>query len=142
MDENFLKELVAEGEKKFSFEVPLTMSFGDALNNLKGTVEEVIKASDGWKDEKGLRMEIAMEAEGWKAIFAKAYEVSARSTQALVNTLEDDDNAGKIIGLAKSGNQAMKHFHVFGEQSANALKMYFVFVMAAGPKIISSIDFG
>jgi hypothetical protein len=142
MDENFVKELVAEGEKKFSFEIPLSMSFGDALHNLKGTVEEVIQAAETWKDEGGLRTQIALEAEAWKGIFARAYEVAAQSTQVLMGSLEDNDNAGKIVALAKSGNAALKHFHIFGEQGTDALKMYFVFVTSPGVKIISSIDFG
>ena len=137
MDENFIVELVAEGEKKFSFEIPLSMSFGDAINNLIGTVNEVIGASENWKDQDGLKSVIALEANGWREIFKKALQVADD-----LSSVGDGDNADKLIGLANSGNKVMKHLHVSGERGSDALKMYFVFSVVAGPKFVTSLDFG
>jgi len=142
MDENFLTELVAEGEKRFGFEIPLSMTLGDALNSLKGTLDEVIGASGDWKDQEGLKSVIAIEAEGWREIFKKAIEVAGADELSLVNTLSEGDNINKLVGLANSGNQVMKHFYIRGEPASDVLKMFFVFTVAPGIKLETSIDFG
>jgi hypothetical protein len=142
MDENFIVELAAEGEKKFLVEVPLGMSLGDALGKLKATMEEVIRASEKWKDKAGLKALIALEAEGWRGIFHKAQEVVTRDPQALVNTLGEDGNDQKLLDLAASGNKIMKHFHLQGQNTGDALAIYFLFELTPGPKFITTIDFG
>ena len=142
MDENFIMDLVADGEKKLGLDIPLSMTFVDALNGLKGTVSEVIEASEGWKDQGGLKNMIALEAEGWKGIFQKASQVASGDDMSLVNTLADGDNADKLLELAKSGNKVMKHFFIMGEVAADSLKIYFVFQSAPRPQFTTSIDFG
>ncbi len=141
MDDNFIVELAAEGEKKFGFEVPLAMTLSDALTNLKGTVEEVISASDGWKDQDGLKSLIVVEASAWLEIFKQAMQVAAADPLSPVATLSEG-NADKLIGLANSGNKLMKHFYIYGQPGSDALKMYFVFKTAPGVKMVTSIDFG
>lgn len=142
MDENFIIELCEEGEKKFGFEVPLAMPFVEALNAIKGTLGEVIQASGGWKDQDNLKTLIALEAEGWLGIFAKAMQVAEASGSAMVDTLGESGNAQKLIGLANSGNQVMKHFYISGEEGSDVLKMYFAFRKSPGIKMETSIDFG
>lgn len=142
MDENFIIELVEEGEKRYGLEIPLAMSLADALNSLKGTLDEVISASDGWKDKDGLKAAIMLEAAGWKEIFNKAAEVAGADELSLVSTVGEGDNAKKLANLAGSGNQVMKHFHVQVEPGDDVLKMFLAFRSAPGTRIISSIDFG
>jgi len=138
MDENFIEELVADGEKRFAFEIPLAMSIGDALNSLNGTLGEVISASGGWTEKDGLKTNIALEAEGWRGIFAKTLEVAG--ADAMVNTL--DGNPNMITGLVNSGNKVMKHFYMHSELGTDVLKMAFVFRASPGIKIEASVDFG
>jgi len=143
MDENFLAELVAEGEKSFGFEIPLSITFVNALNSFKGTIDEVIAASDGWKDQEGLKSMIAVEAAGWREIFLKAVDVASKDELSFVAKLEEGDNAQKLIGLANSGNKVMKHFYIHGEAASDVLKMYFVFRHVSGTRIAdTTIDFG
>jgi hypothetical protein len=142
MDENFLAELAAEGEKRFGFEIPLSMTFGDTLNSFKGTLDDVIAASDNWKDKDGLKSVIGIEASGWRQIFQKAVDVASNDELSFVTTLGEGDNAQKLIQLAGSGNQMMKHLFIDGEVASDVLKMYLVFRIAPGPRITTDIDFG
>lgn len=142
MDENFISELVAEKEKRFGFEIPLSMTFSDALNSLKGTLDEVISASDNWNDQEGLKHTIAVEARAWREIFKKALEVAGADELSMVNTLAENDNADKLVGLANSGNKLMKHFYMSGESASDVLKMSFVFRTQSGIQIQATVDFG
>ena len=142
MDDNFLVELAADGEKKLEFAIPNSMTLGDALSNLKGTVDELVEAAKGWKDSRGLKSAIILEGKAWSEIFQKAYNKVAGDDLGLVTTIGEGKNSRKIIELGKVGNEQMQHFFVHGDPGAEELYMYFLFSSGPGPKMISSIEFG
>ena len=140
MDENFLTELASEGEKKFSFTIPLGMSLGDAFRNLEGTVGEVLRASSDWQDTAGLRSMVVVEAMSWQAIFKQS--ASAVGEEADGALPLESGGAEKLLAIAQSGSKLMKHFFIQGKQKADEIEMFFVFRLDAGPRFISTIDFG
>ncbi len=142
MDENFILEMAQEGEKKLAIEIPGGMGFGDALNGVKGTFNDVVQASDGWKDKDGLKTLVALEAQAWRDIFGKALEVAGSDESSLVSSIGDAESMAKLEGLIASGNKVMEHVYLQAKKSGDAVKVYFAFRTKPGVHFTSSLDFG
>lgn len=142
MSGDIIQDLKNDGQRKFELEIPLDMSFGDALNNLVGTFDELIQASAEWSGGDGLKTALVQEIEGWRGIFKKAAQVAGNDGALMVARVGEGESVGHILGLAKSGNEVMKHFQVTGELASDSLKLFFLLSAGGGPKMITDIGFG
>ena len=71
-----------------------------------------------------------------------AFDVVGSWGEIFKQALAAVGGADKLLGIVKSGGKLMRHFFASGEMGANEIRMCFVSRMKAGPRFISSVDFG
>ena len=108
MDEDFLLELVAKGHLEFGFNFPMDTMYGEVLDKLRRTIEDVQISSENWKDAANLKHQIESELDAWRSVFEDGHAEGLVFGLAVALPLSQGNAVGKLEGLLHRGNSASR----------------------------------